>query len=119
MTAPRSSLDYLRDIADAIDKAAAFTGGMSFDDFVADPKTVYATVRALEIIGEATKRLPEDVRARYAAVPWREMAGMRDKLSHDYFGVNLPVVWKTLQKDLPELKTLIAKVLSEAETTET
>jgi uncharacterized protein with HEPN domain len=115
MTVARTVLDYLRDIVDAANKAAQFTAGMSLDAFVADSKTAFATIRALEIIGEATKRIPDDFRVRYASVPWREMAGMRDKLSHDYFGVNLPVVWKTLQQDLPALRARMAKVLSDEE----
>jgi len=115
MTGPRSVLDYLRDIVEAAGKAAEFTAGMSFDQFVADPKTVYATLRALEIIGEAAKPIPDDFRAQHPAVPWREMAGLRDKLTHDDFGVNLPVVWKTLHQDLPGLQPMMVQTLSAAE----
>ena len=64
-------------------------------------------IRALEIMGEAAKQIPADVRAQRNDVPWREIAGMRDKLIHDYFGVNLSVVWKTLTEDLPSLETAI------------
>lgn len=78
--------------------------GMTFEQFSQDDKTAYAVVRALEIIGEATKKIPDAVRDQYPQIPWREMAGMRDKLIHDYFGVNLGVVWKTVQEDLPLLQ---------------
>lgn len=113
MTTPRTVIDYLRDILDASEKAAEFTAGLSFDDFMAEPKTAFATIRALEIVGEAAKRIPADFRAQHPQLPWREMAGMRDKLTHEYFGINLQVVWKTLQQDLPLLRPLIAQVLAE------
>jgi uncharacterized protein with HEPN domain len=70
-------------------------------------------VRALEIIGEATKRIPDDVRQRYPEVPWRAMAGIRDKLIHDYVSVNLEVVWKTVREDLPGLLQQLAKIAAE------
>ena len=107
MSEERNYQEYFNDIRDAIVKAQSFVAEMTFEEFSQDDKTAYAVVRALEIIGEATKKIPEDVREQYPHIPWREMAGMRDKLIHDYFGVNLHVVWKTVQEDLPGLqKTL-------------
>lgn len=113
MTPQREVVDYLRDMLDAIDKAAAFVCGMDRDRFRADDKTVFAVVRALEIIGEAAKRVPQAMRARYAEVPWREVAGIRDKLVHEYFGVNVDVVWETIQEDLPKLGPVVAKMLAD------
>jgi len=113
----REYVDYLRDILDAIAKAEQFIEGMDFSSFSADDKTVFAVIRTLEIVGEATKKIPEKVRDNYSNLPWREMAGLRDKLAHDYFGVNLEVVWKTVTDDLPGLKSGVSSVV-EAESGE-
>jgi uncharacterized protein with HEPN domain len=103
MTGPRDYLDYIADILEAAEKVAEFVRGMTLETFSEDEKTQYAVIRGLEVIGEAAKKLPAAERARYSRVPWRQVAGMRDKLVHDYFGVNLQVVWKTAIEDVPAI----------------
>lgn len=77
-----------------------FTEGMTFAEFQRDRKTINAVIRSLEVIGEATKKVPEDVREKYPVVPWRDIAGMRDKLIHEYHGVDLGMVWRTVCEDI-------------------
>ena len=113
MTQPREFLDYLGDIQEAVAKAQKFVAGMTYEQFAVDEKTTFAVVRCLEIVGEATRKIPAPIRTRYPRVPWREMAGMRDILIHDYFGVNLRVVWNTVQNDLPPLKPQIEQIIVE------
>jgi uncharacterized protein with HEPN domain len=103
--------DYIQDIAEAMDKAMKFVEGMSYEDFVKDDRTVFAVIRALEIIGEAVKNIPQEFRVEHPEIPWRDMAGMRDKLVHEYFGVKLEVIWKTIKEEIPPLKPLFEKIL--------
>ncbi|MBU0568137.1 DUF86 domain-containing protein [bacterium] len=111
----REFLDYVDDIIEAMTNAAAFVEGMKYEDFARDIKTTYAVVRSLEIVGEAVKRIPDSVRSRYPQIPWRDMAGMRNKLIHEYFGVKLKVVWETIKNDIPALKPLFDKILEDFE----
>jgi uncharacterized protein with HEPN domain len=107
--------DYVQDILEAMVNAVKFIENMSYDEFAQDTKTVYAVLRAIEVIGEASKNIPDDVRKRYPEIPWKDMAGMRDKVIHEYFGVKIERVWLTVKDDIPRIKPLIKKVLQELE----
>jgi uncharacterized protein with HEPN domain len=104
--------DYLRDMLEATQKVASFISGLSEKAFLADEKTQYAVVRALEVIGEAAKKIPEDVRSTYPDLPWRQIVGMRDVLVHDYFGVNAQVVWKTATLDVPAIAQSLNRIMA-------
>jgi uncharacterized protein with HEPN domain len=99
----REFLDSVEDVLDAIRKAQAFCAGMTFETFAADDKTVWATIRAIEVVGEAAKNVPPRVRTKHPDIPWPDVIGMRSKLIHDYFGIDLHVVWATVQEDFPRL----------------
>jgi len=108
-------LDYLEDIIGAMDDAMKFVEDIEYDDFVKDKKTIYAVTRAVEIIGEAVKKIPDSVKNHYPEMPWKDMAGMRDKLIHEYFGVDLKRVWNTVKMDIPTLRPLFEKIFRDFE----
>jgi uncharacterized protein with HEPN domain len=113
MSETRDYMDFVDEILSAAIKAQEFVVGMDRSEFERDVKCQYAVVRALEIPGEATKRIPNELRARYSNIPWRSMAGIRDKLIHDYENVNLEVVWKTATEDLPSLTPQLEQVIAD------
>lgn len=105
--------DYLDDILQAISEVKAFTRGHTYRSFSKDRKTINAVIRSLEVMGEAAKRIPDEVRANHPEIPWKRMAGMRDKLIHEYTGVDLEMVWDVAQEELPPLKPLLEKLKEE------
>jgi uncharacterized protein with HEPN domain len=98
-------LDYLGDIKHAVGLILEFSARMSFADFEKDDKTQFAVIRCFEIIGEATKRLPDDLLQSEPHIPWKVMAGMRDRLIKGYDSINIPLIWRTIQNDIPVLQS--------------
>jgi uncharacterized protein with HEPN domain len=107
----REFLDFVEDILDAMEKAEILLQGVSYENFEADFRINFAVIRALEIIGEASKRLPETIREKYPEIPWRGMTGMRDRIIHGYDNVDFQIVWDVVKKDIPQIKPSIHKIL--------
>lgn len=102
---------YLADILEAIEKIGRYTRGTSFKDFAKDEKTVDAVLRNLAIIGEAAARIPDDYRIASPEVPWQEIVGMRNKVVHEYFGVDAEILWKTITEDLGGLEEQVRSLM--------
>ena len=107
---------YLDDVLEAIGNIEAFTAGLDYDGFVRDTKTVHAVIRDLEVVGEAVKKLPDDVRARRPDIEWKRIAGLRDVLIHDYFGIDHEIIWDVVQNKLPPLRSAIQDLLDSTAT---
>lgn len=104
---------YVKDIIENMEKAEKFVKNLKYKDFINDEKTYYAVVRCIEIIGEAAKHIPQSMREKYIEIPWKDMAGMRDKIIHFYFGLNVEKVWLVITEDVCRLKPLLKKALKE------
>jgi len=100
----------LSDMLDAIHRVEQYTGGMSFDAFSKDQKSIDAVVRNLEIIGEAANRLPDDFKERHSSVEWHKVVGLRHRIIHEYFGIDLQIIWQIVHVDLPTLRHTLSLI---------
>jgi len=110
---PRDYKVYLDDILEASSRIRDYTSGLTLDEFKDDTKTLDAVVRNLEVIGEAVKKVPDEIRSRYPDVEWKKIAGLRDILIHEYFGIDVNIIWDILKNKLPRLEEKVKKILSE------
>lgn len=101
---------YVADIKEAIKKIQVYTKGIGYVEFKQDAKTIDAVVRNLEVIGEAAKHIPRPTRLKHIDVPWKEIIGTRSKIAHEYFGVDIEILWKTVVEDIPHLKKQVTKI---------
>ena len=106
---------YLKDILTAMDAIEQFVKGLDVESFKNNDIVSSAVIRKFEIIGEATKGIEEEIKQKYSAIPWKDMAGMRDRLIHFYFGIKYELVWETIKKEIPKIKPLIKKILTDLE----
>lgn len=106
----KDDLAYIDHILDCIRKIKEFSSGLTLKDFKTNELVQDAIIRNIEIIGEASKKISKDTKQTYHKIPWKEIAGMRNKLIHDYLGVDVIVVWKTIHQDIPALEKLISEI---------
>jgi len=106
---------YLKDILVAMDAIEQFVEEVDFETFKNDDMMTSAVIRKFEIIGEATKKIPEEIKQQYPAIPWKDMSGMRDRLIHFYFGIKYELVWETIKKEIPKVKPSLSKILDDLE----
>ncbi|MCB4791356.1 MAG: DUF86 domain-containing protein [Elusimicrobia bacterium] len=109
----RNNKLYLEDIREAAARIMEYTRPLTSDGFVSDTKTFDAVIRNLEIIGEAAKNIPEAFKSKYPDVEWKAIVGMRNILTHEYFGLDYEEIWKTIKKEIPDLKKAVEKILGE------
>lgn len=110
---------FVKDIWDSINKIEQFVEGLSFEDFIKDDKTVSAVIRKIEIVGEAAKNIPKSMKQKYPQLNWKGMAGMRNKLIHEYFGVDHEILWKVIKEDIPGIRPSIKQILENMEKEDT
>jgi len=103
----------LSDICQAIDRIEQYIEKLSFEAFSKDQKSVDAVVRNLEIIGEAANRLPDEFKGKYSEIEWHKVVGLRHRIVHGYFGIDLEIIWQILRRDLPELKHKVIQIMNE------
>ena len=111
MSGKRRGPDYFSDILEAMQRVNSYTGGLSYEQFMEDKRTQDAVVRNIEVISEAVKRLSSSLKKQHPAIPWKDMAGMGDRVIHDSFGINHDIVWTVVSEEIPKLLLSVAGVL--------
>ncbi|MDI6788484.1 MAG: DUF86 domain-containing protein [Planctomycetota bacterium] len=111
----RDYIDYLEDILKSINNIKDFTKGLTYKDFVKDEKTSLAVIKSIEIIGEAVKKVPNSIKNKYPDVEWKKISGMRDILVHEYFGVDMKILWRVIRRRIASLGTIIRTVIQKEE----
>jgi len=111
----KDSSIFIEHIVENITDIESFVNNVDKDKFLKDKEKQNAVIRSLEIIGEAVKNLPQNITAKYPNIPWKEIAGTRDKITHHYFGLDLELIWKTIKENIPELKQEILKIKKDLE----
>lgn len=109
----RSYRLFVEDIRDSVEKIERYIKGLSYEEFIENEIVIDAVIRNLEVIGEASTNIPEDIREKYSVIPWKRMIGLRNIMIHGYFGVDLGIIWEIITRNLPETKPLIMKILEE------
>ncbi len=108
----RSAVVYVKDIFEFMERAEEYIDGYTMEEFILDKKTSDAVIRCIEVIGEASKNIPDNIKKEFPSIPWRDMAGMRDKVIHGYFIVDFENVWLVVKEDIPKIKQKIKQVLN-------
>lgn len=114
----RNTKLYILDMIEYMERAEQYIKNLKYNEFINDIKTSDAVIRCIEVIGEAAKNIPEELKNKYPSIPWRNIAGMRDKIVHGYFSVDFEEVWLTVKEDIPKIKPLIKKILEDLEKSE-
>ena len=112
---PRDYKVYLEDIIEAIAKIERYVANLTFEEFSREEIVIDATIRNFEIIGEAVKRIPENIKQKYPEVEWKKIAGLRDILIHEYSAIDLEILWDIIKNKLPDFKKNISKILENRE----
>jgi uncharacterized protein with HEPN domain len=107
---PRNWHLFVEDILESIEKIRLYVDEMSFEEFKSDPRTIDAVARNLEVIGEAARQIPDDVKIQHPKLDWNGMVGLRNRIAHEYFGLSLPIIWTIIQRDVPELEERLRSI---------